>query len=353
MIFFLLPRRHGRPGAALAGRPGSPANTLVDATGHQARVVLPRPLPAHQGRSRSWPGSSWSAVVVLLMVMLPFVDRSTERNPLRKPVTTTIALILLVAPRRPDHLGGGVVMTRREGGRMEGAPLVLGRNMKRVLVAAPGRRRLAVAAGCASLATPRRRQRRAPRRPAAGPSKRQPAGQGRRPVVRRSRLRPLPRARRCRAAYRTASTRAVTAPSRRSTTRSVRKTSSSPTRRRSRRCSGGRRHRQEAGRHQHAVVEGRHQRRSGERSRRLHPGRLPAHRRRLRSGPGEGGGHLHAPTPASTATARSAKTGRRRPTPRRPTRRCRACAIQTTRCPRVSSGRADARALSLTPAPRA
>ena len=36
------------------------------------------------------------AVVFLLMVVLPFVDRSKERNPLRKPVTTSIALILVI-----------------------------------------------------------------------------------------------------------------------------------------------------------------------------------------------------------------------------------------------------------------
>jgi cytochrome b6-f complex subunit 4 len=36
-------------------------------------------------------------VVVLLMIVLPFVDRSPERNPLRKPVTTTIAVIVVAA----------------------------------------------------------------------------------------------------------------------------------------------------------------------------------------------------------------------------------------------------------------
>jgi menaquinol-cytochrome c reductase cytochrome b/c subunit len=30
------------------------------------------------------------------MIVLPFIDRSKERNPLRKPVTTGIALILLI-----------------------------------------------------------------------------------------------------------------------------------------------------------------------------------------------------------------------------------------------------------------
>jgi cytochrome b6-f complex subunit 4 len=36
-------------------------------------------------------------IVLLLMVILPFVDRSRERNPLRKPVTTTVAIVLVVA----------------------------------------------------------------------------------------------------------------------------------------------------------------------------------------------------------------------------------------------------------------
>jgi cytochrome b6-f complex subunit 4 len=36
-------------------------------------------------------------IVVVLMIILPFVDRSPERNPLRKPVTTTVALILVAA----------------------------------------------------------------------------------------------------------------------------------------------------------------------------------------------------------------------------------------------------------------
>ena len=36
-------------------------------------------------------------VVVILLVILPFVDRSPERNPRYKPVTTTIALVIIVA----------------------------------------------------------------------------------------------------------------------------------------------------------------------------------------------------------------------------------------------------------------
>ena len=37
------------------------------------------------------------AVIVIAMILLPFLDRSRERNPLHKPVTTTIALVLIVA----------------------------------------------------------------------------------------------------------------------------------------------------------------------------------------------------------------------------------------------------------------
>jgi quinol-cytochrome oxidoreductase complex cytochrome b subunit len=36
-------------------------------------------------------------VVLLLLVLLPFLDRSPERNPLRKPVTTTIGIGIVVA----------------------------------------------------------------------------------------------------------------------------------------------------------------------------------------------------------------------------------------------------------------
>jgi quinol-cytochrome oxidoreductase complex cytochrome b subunit len=35
--------------------------------------------------------------VVLLLIVLPFVDRSPERNPLHKPVTTTIGIAIVVA----------------------------------------------------------------------------------------------------------------------------------------------------------------------------------------------------------------------------------------------------------------
>jgi len=36
-------------------------------------------------------------IVILLLVILPFVDRGPERNPRYKPVTTTIALLVIVA----------------------------------------------------------------------------------------------------------------------------------------------------------------------------------------------------------------------------------------------------------------
>ena len=35
-------------------------------------------------------------IVVLLLIILPFVDRGPERNPRYKPVTTTIALVIIV-----------------------------------------------------------------------------------------------------------------------------------------------------------------------------------------------------------------------------------------------------------------
>ena len=36
-------------------------------------------------------------VVMVLLVLLPFIDRSPERNPRYKPVTTTIALVIIIA----------------------------------------------------------------------------------------------------------------------------------------------------------------------------------------------------------------------------------------------------------------
>jgi cytochrome b6-f complex subunit 4 len=35
-------------------------------------------------------------VIVFLMIILPFVDRSPERNPLRKPITTTIGVLVVI-----------------------------------------------------------------------------------------------------------------------------------------------------------------------------------------------------------------------------------------------------------------
>jgi quinol-cytochrome oxidoreductase complex cytochrome b subunit len=34
---------------------------------------------------------------MVLLVLLPFIDRSPERNPRYKPVTTTIALVIIIA----------------------------------------------------------------------------------------------------------------------------------------------------------------------------------------------------------------------------------------------------------------
>ena len=62
-------------------------------------------------------------VAVLLLVILPFIDRSPERNPRYKPVTTTIALVDHRRPHRADHLGGGVGVN--SGGRTM-KPVLLG-----------------------------------------------------------------------------------------------------------------------------------------------------------------------------------------------------------------------------------
>ena len=42
-------------------------------------------------------GMAGVGVVFVLLIVLPFVDRSPERNPWYKPVTTTIALVIIVA----------------------------------------------------------------------------------------------------------------------------------------------------------------------------------------------------------------------------------------------------------------
>jgi quinol-cytochrome oxidoreductase complex cytochrome b subunit len=36
-------------------------------------------------------------VIVLLLIVLPFIDRGPERNPLHKPVTTSIGIVIVVA----------------------------------------------------------------------------------------------------------------------------------------------------------------------------------------------------------------------------------------------------------------
>ena len=42
-------------------------------------------------------GLTGVGVVLVLLVVLPFVDRSPERNPRYKPVTTTIAVLIIIA----------------------------------------------------------------------------------------------------------------------------------------------------------------------------------------------------------------------------------------------------------------
>jgi len=95
MIFFLLLAVMG--GLALLWPAGlaAPANTLVTPAGIKPEwyfdglFQLIKVIPELAGLIAV-------AVVFLLMVVLPFVDRSKERNPLRKPVTTSIALILVI-----------------------------------------------------------------------------------------------------------------------------------------------------------------------------------------------------------------------------------------------------------------
>jgi quinol-cytochrome oxidoreductase complex cytochrome b subunit len=95
MIFFLLLAVMG--GMALLWPAGlaDPANTLVTPKGIKPEwyfdglFQLIKVIP-------ELAGLVFVAFVFVLMVILPFVDRGPERNPLRKPVTTAIALILII-----------------------------------------------------------------------------------------------------------------------------------------------------------------------------------------------------------------------------------------------------------------
>jgi ubiquinol-cytochrome c reductase cytochrome b subunit len=95
MIFFLLLGVMGGLALLWPAPLAAPANTLVTPKGIKPEwyfdglFQLIKVIP-------ELAGLIVVAVVMLLMVVLPFVDRSRERNPLRKPVTTGIALILLI-----------------------------------------------------------------------------------------------------------------------------------------------------------------------------------------------------------------------------------------------------------------
>jgi ubiquinol-cytochrome c reductase cytochrome b subunit len=97
MIFFLLLGVMG--GLALLWPAGlaEPANTLVTPAGIKPEWYFDGLFQLLKIKSLPEIATLVGvAVVFLLMIILPFVDRSKERNPLRKPVTTTIALILLI-----------------------------------------------------------------------------------------------------------------------------------------------------------------------------------------------------------------------------------------------------------------
>ena len=95
MIFFLLLGVMGGLALLWPAPLAEPANTLVTPVGIKPEwyfdglFQLIKVIP-------ELAGLIVVAVVMLLMVVLPFVDRSKERNPLRKPVTTAIALILII-----------------------------------------------------------------------------------------------------------------------------------------------------------------------------------------------------------------------------------------------------------------
>ena len=53
-------------------------------------------------------------ILVVLLVVLPFLDRGRQRNPLRRPVATTIGIVLVVALVVLNHLGGDQLMSPEE-----------------------------------------------------------------------------------------------------------------------------------------------------------------------------------------------------------------------------------------------
>jgi cytochrome b6-f complex subunit 4 len=96
MIFFLFLGVMGGLALLWPADLGGPANALVTPQGIKPEwyflglFQLIKVIP-------ELAGIILVAIVFVLMIALPFVDRSPERNPLYKPVTTTIALAVLVA----------------------------------------------------------------------------------------------------------------------------------------------------------------------------------------------------------------------------------------------------------------
>jgi len=94
MIFFLFMAVIGGVALLWPNGLGARANALVTPPGtkpewyYLALYQLLKVVP------EVW-GIVVSGVLVVLALALPFVDRSPVRNPLKKPVTTTIALLII------------------------------------------------------------------------------------------------------------------------------------------------------------------------------------------------------------------------------------------------------------------
>lgn len=97
MIFFLLLGVMGGLALLWPAPLAEPANTLVTPAGIKPEWYFDGLFQLLKIKSLPEIATLIGvAFVFLLLIILPFVDRSKERNPLRKPVTTTIALILLI-----------------------------------------------------------------------------------------------------------------------------------------------------------------------------------------------------------------------------------------------------------------
>jgi cytochrome b6-f complex subunit 4 len=96
MIFFLFLGVMGGLALLWPADLGAPANALVTPQGIKPEwyflglFQLVKIIP-------ELAGIVLVAIVLALMIVLPFADRSPERNPLYKPVTTTVGLVIIVA----------------------------------------------------------------------------------------------------------------------------------------------------------------------------------------------------------------------------------------------------------------